>query len=144
MKQNTKFLWIYIAILFSFALILILFAGLTQNNYQKKIEEQQTESAGVKRSLITLTDENQKMSDSIKSLESELDKAKEENSKLSEENEIMKNAISEDAETTQKLLDAYRFYSAGDGENAKKTLSGIESEKLTQTQKNIYNKIIGE
>ena len=35
-------------------------------------------------------------------------------------------------------------YSAGDGENAKKTLSGIEPEKLTQTQKNIYNKIIGE
>ena len=53
MKQNTKFLWIYIAILFSFALILILFAGLTQNNYRKEIEQQQTESAGVKQSLVT-------------------------------------------------------------------------------------------
>ena len=38
MKQNTKFIGIYVAILFSFALILILFAGLTQNNYQKEID----------------------------------------------------------------------------------------------------------
>ena len=39
MKQNTKFLWIYIAILFSFALILILFAGLTRNNLKKVNKE---------------------------------------------------------------------------------------------------------
>ena len=31
MKQNTKFLWMYIGILFSFALILIIFAGLSRN-----------------------------------------------------------------------------------------------------------------
>ena len=32
MKENTKFLWMYVGILFSFALILIIFAGLSQSN----------------------------------------------------------------------------------------------------------------
>ena len=42
MKKNSKFLLIYIAILFSFALVLILFAGLTQNNYAKELADANT------------------------------------------------------------------------------------------------------
>lgn len=144
MKQNTKFLWIYIAILFSFALILILFAGLTQNNYRKEIEQQQTESAGVKQSLVTLTDENQKMKDEIKSLKTETENLKTENEKLTSEKGIMLSSIGEDTETSQKLLDSYFIFSNGDKQTAVKNLEDIDKNSLTSAQLNIYNTIIGE
>lgn len=144
MKQNTKFLWIYIAILFSFALILIVFAGLTQNNYQKEIEQQASESAGVKQSLVTLTDENQKMSDSIKDLTSEVDGLKTENFRLTSQKEILLKSIGGDAAVTQTLLDAYVIFAVGDTEAAANKLTGIDKAQLNQTQLNIYNTIIGE
>ena len=144
MKQNTKFLWIYIAILFSFALILIVFAGLTQNNYQKEIEQQASESAGVKQSLVTLTDENQKMSDSIKDLTSEVDGLKIENFRLTSQKEILLKSIGGDAAVTQTLLDAYVIFAVGDTEAAANKLTGIDKAQLNQTQLNIYNTIIGE
>lgn len=144
MKQNTKFLWIYIAILFSFALILIVFAGLTQNNYRKKIEQQASESAGVKQSLVTLTDENQKMSDTVKNLNTELETAKAENLKLASENEIMIKAIGGDASVTQILLDAYSAFASGDKQSAADKLKDMNKNQLNESQLNIYNIIIGE
>ncbi len=144
MKQNTKFLWIYIAILFSFALILILFAGLTQNNYQKEIEQQQTESAGVKQSLITLTDENQKLKDQVKKNKSEMEGLQNENAKLNSEKEILISSIGENREISQKLLDAYCLYKNGDTEAALKNLEAIDKNTLTVVQLTIYNTIIGE
>ena len=64
MKKNSKFLLIYIAILFSFALVLILFAGLTQNNYAKELAESQ----GIKQNLIEVTEQYQTLTDSMKSV----------------------------------------------------------------------------
>ena len=144
MKQNTKFLWIYIAILFSFALILILFAGLTQNNYQKEIDLQEAESAGVKQSLVTITNENQKISDSLKKANKEIEGLKTENFKLTSEKEVLVKAIGGDEQITQKLLDAYVIFSLGDQEAAASKLSNLDKALLNQMQLNIYNTIIGE
>lgn len=144
MKQNTKFLWIYIAILFSFALILIVFAGLTQNNYQKEIEQQASESAGVKQSLVTLTDENQKISDSLKNANKELEALKTEKFRLTSEKDVLVKSIGGDAQITQTLLDAYVIFTLGDMEAATGKLSSINKAQLNQTQLNIYNTIIGE
>ena len=144
MKQNTKFLWIYIAILFSFALILILFAGLTQNNYQKEIDLQEAESAGVKQSLVTITNENQKISDNLKKVNKELEALKTENFKLTSQKEVLVKAIGGNAEITQKLLDAYVIYSLGDKEAANAKISNLNKAMLNQMQLNIYNTIIGE
>ena len=144
MKQNTKFLWIYIAILFSFALILILFAGLTQNNYQKEIDLQEAESAGVKQSLVTITNENQKISDNLKKVNKELEALKTENFKLTSQKEVLVKAIGGNAEITQKLLDDYVIYSLGDKEAANAKISNLNTALLNQMQLNIYNTIIGE
>ena len=51
-------------------------------NYQKEIEQQETESAGVKQSLVTLTAENQKIKDENKALSSEVSNLKTDNFKL--------------------------------------------------------------
>ena len=144
MKQNTKFLWIYIAILFSFAVILILFAGLTQNNYQKEIDLQEAESAGVKQSLVTITNENQKISDNLKKVNKELESLKTENFKLTSQKEVLVKAIGGNEEITQKLLDAYVIYSLGDKEAANAKIANINKALLNQMQLNIYNTIIGE
>ena len=71
MKKNSKFLLIYVAILFSFALVLILFAGLTQNNYAKELAESQ----GIKQNLIEVTEQYQTLTDSMKSLNKNLEEA---------------------------------------------------------------------
>ena len=64
MKQNTKFLWMYIAILFSFAIILILFAGLSRNTSN---EQQQ----GMKDNIATLSQKNTELTNKIKHLADE-------------------------------------------------------------------------
>lgn len=134
----------YIAILFSFALILIVFAGLTQNNYRKEIEQQATESAGVKKSLVTLTEENQKMNDTVKTLTEELDALKLERESLLSDREAMVKAIGGDESVTEILLDAYEAASAGNAEEARSAAAALNASHLTEAQKNIYNIIIGE
>ena len=142
MKQNTKFLWIYVAILFSFALILIVFAGLTQNNYQKEIEQQATESAGVKQSLVTLTAKNQKINDELKTLSSEVANLKTDNFKLNLEKEILIKSIGGNEETTKTLIDAYVILSIGDAETAKAKIAMLDKKQLGTAQLRIYNTIM--
>lgn len=144
MKQNTKFLWIYIAILFSFALILILFAGLTQNNYQKEIKQQQSESVGIKQNLVTLTDENQKLKDSVKKIKSENTELKAENDKLVYEKGLIVASLGDNTEISQKIFDAYIEFLSGNTENAKELIKTMEKSSLTNNQLTIYNTIIGE
>ena len=55
MKQNTKFLWMYIGILFSFALILIVFAGLSRNSDIEQKEGLQGHVARLSEEKLTLT-----------------------------------------------------------------------------------------
>ena len=142
MKQNTKFLWIYVAILFSFALILIVFAGLTQNNYQKEIEQQATESAGVKQSLVTLTAKNQKINDELKTLSSEVANLKTDNFKLNLEKEILVKSIGGNEEITKTLIDAYVILSIGDAETAKAKIAMLDKKQLGTAQLRIYNTIM--
>lgn len=143
MKKDTKFLWIYVAILFSFALILILFAGLTSNS-KKEFEQQAKESAGIKQSLVTLTDENQNLKDSLKKSESELKTSLENEKNLNAENEIMIEAMGGDEATSRVLLDAYKEFTLGNTEKAKTKIADLNESALTQAQQFIYKKIIGE
>ena len=66
MKEKVKFLWIYTGILFSFALILIIFAYLTQNNMYKETNEI---SKGYQSNIEMLTKENENLHSKIKELE---------------------------------------------------------------------------
>ena len=57
MKQNTKFLWLYIAILFSFALILIIFAGLSRNSDIEQKEGLQGHVAKLSEQILDLSNQ---------------------------------------------------------------------------------------
>ena len=133
MKKNTNFLMIYVAILFSFALVLILFAGLTQNNYEKKIAESQ----GMKENLVELTEVNSTLEESIKHLNGELDSTKKQNEENLQNIESLKSSI----ELTDTLVNALKLYESGKKDDARQTVSQIDVQTLTQSQLYIYHKI---
>jgi hypothetical protein len=133
MKKNTKNLILYIGILFSFALVLILFAGLTQNNYAKELAESQ----GIKQNLVEITEQYQTLTDSMKVLNEELSAS---NTKIEElEKEIETLTSRDDAST--KIMEAYRLFEKGRRTEAKEKIAEIDKELLTQEQLYIYNKI---
>ena len=144
MKQNTKFIWIYVAILFSFAIILILFAGLTQNNNQKEITQEKTVSAGLRSSLSSLTEQNKKIEDENKELNDENAALKESNTQLALEKEMALAAYGGDIEVTRTLIIAYTKKHEGRIDEAKQIVKTLNFYSMTQAQKQVYNKIIGE
>jgi cell division protein FtsB len=144
LKQNTKFIGIYVAILFSFALILILFAGLTQNNYQKEIEQHQSESAGVRKSLSALTKENEKMNDTIRDLQTEAETLRNDNKNLLAEREAALVAFGGDVATTRTLFSAYTEKIAGHEDSAREKIKSLNVRTMTEAQRYLYKTIIGE
>lgn len=134
MKKNSKFLLIYIAILFSFALVLILFAGLTQNNYAKELAESQ----GIKQNLIEVNERYQTLTDSMKSLNKNLEEANEQIATYEADINQKANQIL----LTDKLVEAMRLIDTGRPTAAKELLAEIDKETLTENQRYIYNKLM--
>lgn len=133
MKKNTKFLFMYIAILFSFALVLILFAGLTQNNYAKEIAESQ----GIKQNLVEITEQYQTLTDSMKVINEELEEAKVEITDYKQQI----NKLTSENEITKTLIQALELYEDGYKTKAREKIASIDKEALTEAQLYIYNKI---
>lgn len=148
MKKNSNFIWIYVAILFSFALILIVFAGLTQNNYQKEIADHKLAAAGVQNSLTALTKENETTKAENKTLKEQNEKIQTENDLLYRENQMALEIFGGDKSVTKILLTAYWLKTNDPTEEninlAKESVKDIDVKTLTNLQKEIYNKIIGE
>lgn len=127
MKQNTKFLWMYIAILFSFALILIIFAGLSRNT-----ENEQKE--GMKEDIATLSAKNTELANLISNLQAELGVAVEEKNALAENNNLYNS-------NELLLVQALSEYDDNKDDECALTLSKIDASTLTQTQTYVYTMI---
>ena len=144
MKQNTKFIWIYGAILFSFALILIVFAGLTQTSSDKELNKVQKETAGIRKSLTDLTKENSRLTAKVSETEKENKALKETNTQLTLEKEMALSAYGGDVEITRTLVDAYTLLLADKKDEAIQKIENINEFSLTEAQKHVYDTIIGE
>ena len=144
MKQNTKFIWIYGAILFSFALILIVFAGLTQSSNDRELNKVQKETAGIRKSLSDLAMENNRLNEMIAEMEKENKALKETNTQLALENEMALSSYGGDSEVTRTLVEAYTILVAGQKEEAVQKIESINVYTLTKAQKHLYDTIIGE
>ncbi|MBE7051335.1 MAG: hypothetical protein E7395_02025 [Ruminococcaceae bacterium] len=130
MKQNTKFLWIYVSILFSFALILILFAGVSRN-----FDTEQKE--GLKNDIAALSAQNTQL--------------KNENAILNEqiaatvaENEMLKQNDAKAANVEAVLTQALALYDEDKKDEAKDALASVDAAALTQSQQYIYNMIVND
>ena len=124
MKSKTKFLWMYTIILFSVALILILVAGLTQQNYEEELATHQSAAVGMQRSVTELSETNMKLTRENETL-------KKQNQDLTVSNEI-----------NGRLVQAVYYDNMGYESKAKSLLEGIDKEKLSEEQKKVYEKIM--
>lgn len=132
-KSKTKFIWLYTIILFSIALILILVAGLTQQNYEEELQSHTEAAVGMQRSVTELSNRNMAL--------------QQENEALKAENEALKatqTALEEDAKVAginSTLVEAYHKYRNGYTSAAKELVKAIDSEALSDEQKTIYTQI---
>ncbi len=138
MKNNTKFLWLYTSILFSVALILILFAGLTQQNYEKELETHETAKAGMQKSVAELSQTNMQLLQEKDALKKENDELKEAAETTNEQMHEMNSRI----DVFNNLASALREYDLGNRKGARSMLADLDPSKLTQPQLYIYNRIM--
>ena len=135
MKENTKFLWMYVAILFSFAFILIVFAGLSRNNTTEQTQ-------GLKSDITELSQKNTELQSKNAELQKQLDAVNLELGIIKSDCEAMKT----DSETKNKndelLMEAIKAYNSGNYTKSKQIKSTIDSESLTEAQLYIYNKLV--
>ncbi|MBE7037589.1 MAG: hypothetical protein E7404_01645 [Ruminococcaceae bacterium] len=124
MKEKVKFLWIYTGILFSFALILIIFAYLTQNNMYKETNEI---SKGYQSNIEMLTKENENLHSQINELKKNEEKLNREKTYLSEVDSILKNALEN--------------YDSNNKKEAKELVKDIDKTKTNDLQNYIIDKI---
>lgn len=134
MSKNSRSLWMYTVILFSVALILILFAGLSTGTYKEEIKNHESAKVGLQNSLAELSHSNMVL--------------KEENSSLKKENEQLK-PLAEQAHTANANVDifnnlasAMREYDMGNRKEARNILKDVDPETLTQAQLYLYKKIM--
>ena len=141
MQKNTKFLWMYIAILFSFALILIVFAGWSSN----KDDE---ETRGLQNSVERVSMENTELRNKIASLEKNVETVTTERNDAISKRDVYKtqndSLVASDqaqAKIDEILIYALDQYDAGNRTACRETLAQIDANTmvLTPTQQYLYD-----
>lgn len=134
MKSKTKFLWFYTVILFSVALMLILFAGMTQQDYEKEIETHETAAVGMKKSVTELTEVNAGLRSQVEELQADVEELK--------ASQADYDAVSASNTLNDTLIKALYQFESKDKDGAEELLGEIDSATLTPEQLAIYDKIM--
>ncbi len=137
-KQNRKFIWMYGAILFSFALILIMFAGLSTKNEEKL----SSSVSSLGRENSNLREEKNELYERIKDLEQQVEDVSFERDSFYNEMEAALLDCDGDVEVNEILLSGLREKRVGNDEVAKNAVSQLDLSKMTELQILIYNTII--
>ena len=143
MKQNTKFIWIYGAILFSFALILIVFAGLTQKESAHEEEKLSQSLSSLGRENSDLVVQRDTLQVTANDLQAQLNTAIQERDIEAAEKNAALLAYGGDVEVTKVLIKAYKEKASGSAAQAKQTVSELNTSTMTEAQRYVYNTIIG-
>ena len=125
----------YVAILFSFALILIIFAGLGQNT---KMEQ----TRGLKADITELSQKNTELQNKNTELKNQLDTMTVENQVLKSENDTLKQDAEAKKVTDDALMNAIKAYNSGNFAKSREIKSTIDPESLTEAQRYIYNRLV--
>lgn len=134
MKSKTKFLWMYTIILFSVALILILFAGMTQQDYEKELASHESAAVGMQKSVTELSQTNTILKDENTALTKKVDEL------TAAQEELTASVAS--GEVNTKLVGALYLYEDGKKKDAKELLADLDQSTLTEEQLYIYDKIM--
>ena len=133
-NNNTKSLFLYTALIFVVALLLILISFFGDANLKKNITHQSTTQESAKLELPNKIDER------ASQLSEENLRLGSENVQLKKENEALKKQV----ETYKSLINAHLLKENDKTDEANAILEKIDPESLDNDQKELYNKIINE
>ena len=133
-NNNTKSLFLYTALIFVVALLLILISFFGDANLEKNITHQNTSQENV-----TLEFPN-KIDERASQLSEENLRLGSENAQLKKENEAFKKQV----EAYKSLINAQHLKENGNTDEANAILEKIDPQSLDNDQKELYNKIINE
>ncbi|MBQ8300602.1 MAG: hypothetical protein IJX57_01365 [Clostridia bacterium] len=135
-KNDNKSLFMYTALIFFVAVVLIILSFFGQTNLQKnqpEIEQnkEQTQTvSGITEKAAILSEENKVLLEQNKALTTE-------NETLQAENE----ALVKKQNTNDILLSSYGYYTLGNNAKALELLKTVNYEELSADQKIIYDKL---
>lgn len=146
MKSNTKFLWVYMIVLFALAFVLIFVSAIGQSRanqnvatLKEQLEEKQTFYEGAQKSLSNITEENTYLKSENERLSEELSAAKE---KLEEtERETSVSLIKQ--RNSRELLAAQRLYNEGKAKECREALLRVVIDLLEGDEREIYQFLEG-
>ena len=124
MKQHTKFLWMYIGILFSFALILIIFAGLSRNS---DIEQKE----GLQVNIAKLSEEKLDLTNKVNSMQVTIDSLNQQIAQLTAQNDAFQS-------NENALIQAKEEAKNGNWSVCNEILDKIDKNTLTESQLVMY------
>lgn len=136
-KNDNKSLFIYTALIFVVAVLLIILSFFGQTNLQKKQPnvEENTTATGISERASVLSEENKTLIEENTSLENENTQLSEENDVLKTENETLVNYKN----INELLLSANGYYTLGNDTKALEILNTINYDELTGDQKILYD-----
>lgn len=135
-KNDNKSLFLYTALIFFVAIVLIILSFFGQTNLKKNQPEieQNTEQSqavsGITEKAAILSEENKVLLEQNKTLTAE-------NEALKAENE----ALVKKQNTNDILLSSYGYYTLGNNEKALELLKAVNYAELSSDQKMIYDKL---
>lgn len=135
-KNENKSLFMYTALIFLVALIIIIIAFFGQTNLQNnqpEIEQTETQLSGITEKAAILSEENKVLLEQNKTLTTE-------NANLKAENET----LIQQKVTNDTLLSAYGYYTLGNEEMALEQLKKVNYAELSTDQQMIYYKLNNE
>lgn len=145
-KNSNKSMFLYTALIFFVAIILIIISFFGQTNLEKKQPSAETQNqtsstedigSGITQKASVLSQDNVDLINENKSLKEELQSEKELVSSLQDENEILKINIS----NYNLLTNVYQYVQSQKIDDAKEILSIINYDGLTEEQKVIYDNL---
>lgn len=139
-KNDNKSMFLYTALIFIVALLLIVFSFLGQVNMQKSQPQvsDTPDKMSISEKASILSEENMVLIENNSLLKSENEELTAENTKLTEENKSLLQKIN----TNDLLLSANGYFTLGDDVSASEILKSIDYDSLSGDQKIVYDNII--
>lgn len=138
--KNNSSLFLYTALIFFVAIIMIIIAFFGQNNLQKNqpIQADTAATSSITEKAAQLSEDNRILMEQNQTLQNEKKELTENNESLTSQ----LNDLQKEKENNDKLLQIYNYLYKGSKSKAREILGEIVPEELTETQTTFYNILV--
>lgn len=138
--KNNSSLFLYTALIFFVAIIMIIIAFFGQSNLQKNqpIQTDSAATSSITEKAAQLSEDNRILMEQNQTLQNEKKELTENNENLT----VQLEALQTEKINNDKLLQIYNYLYKGSKTKAREALGEIVPEELTETQKTFYNILV--